>query len=101
MKYVENKLMSTIVPKKRSKKLIASSHYFKIYHSLLMSYLTYGISCWGGICPSKLIKMINIQKRCVRILFGDKYSFDQPEYYLTSAKTRTYTDHTTLHTERL
>ena len=83
IKYVENKLMSTIVLIKRIKKFIPSSHYFKIYHSLFISHLTYGISCWGGICPSKLIKMFNIQKRCVRILFGDKYSFDHPEYYLT------------------
>ena len=53
----------------------------------------------GGICPPKLIKMFNIQKRCGRILFGDKYSFDLPEYYLTCAKTRKYMDHshTTLH----
>ena len=89
--------MSTIVLIKRIKKFIPSSHYFKIYHSLFISHLTYGISCWGGICPgSKLIKMFNIQKRCVRILFGDKYSFDHPEYYLTCARARTYMDHTSL-----
>ena len=86
IKYVENKLMSTIVLTKRTKKFIPSSHYFKIYHSLFISHLTYGISCWGGICPSKLIKIFNIQKRCVRILFGDNYSFDHPEYYLTCAR---------------
>ena len=39
--------------------------------------------------------MFNIQKRCVRILFGDNYSFDHPEYYLTFARDRTYMDHTT------
>ena len=44
IKYVENKLMSTIVLIKRKKKFIPSSHYFKIYHSLLKSHLTYGIS---------------------------------------------------------
>ena len=55
IKYVENKLMSTIVLIKRIKKFIPSSHYFKIYHSLFISHLTYGISCWGGICPSKLM----------------------------------------------
>ena len=40
--------------------------------------------------------MFNIQKRCVRILFGDNYSFDHPEYYLTCARASTYMDHTTL-----
>ena len=29
-------------------------------------------------------------------LFGDKYSFDHPEYYLTCARTRRYMYHTTL-----
>ena len=76
IKYVENKLKSTIVLIKRIKKFIPTSHYFKINHSLFISHLTYGISCWGGIFPSELIKMFNIQKRCVRILFGNNYSFD-------------------------
>ena len=39
--------------------------------------------------------MFNIQKRCARILFGDNYSFDHPEYYLTCARARIYMDHTT------
>ena len=96
IKYVNNKLMSTIVLIKRIKKFIPSSHYFKIYHPLFISHLTCGILCWGGICPSKLIKMFNIKKRCVRILFGDNYSFDHPECYLICARARTYMDHTTL-----
>ena len=37
IKYVKNKLMSTIVLIKRIKKFIPSSHYFKIYHSLFIS----------------------------------------------------------------
>ena len=41
IKYVENKLMSTIVLIKRIEKFIPSSHYFKIYHSLFISHLTY------------------------------------------------------------
>ena len=35
-KYVENKLMSTIVLIKRTKKIIPSSHYFKTYHFFLI-----------------------------------------------------------------
>ena len=88
--------MATILLIKHIKKFIPSSHYFKIYHSLFISHLTHGISFWGGICPSKLIKMFKIQKRCVRILFGDNYSFDYPEYYLTCDRARTYMNHTTL-----
>ena len=41
IKYVENKLMSTIVFIKRIKKFIPSSHYFIIYHSLFISHMGY------------------------------------------------------------
>ena len=96
IEHLENKLLSTIVLIKRVKKFIPPSHYLKIYQSLFVSHLTYGISCWGGIYPSKLKKLFNIQKRCIRILFGESYSFDHPEFYATCARTRTYQDHISL-----
>ena len=65
----------------------------KIYHSLFESHLTYGISCWGGCYKSKLHKIFGIQKRCIRILFGESYSFDHPEYYYSCARTKTYAEH--------
>ena len=46
IKHVENKLLATIVLIKRVKKFIPSSHYLKIYQSLIVSHLTYGISCY-------------------------------------------------------
>ena len=93
IKHLENKLLSTIVLIKRVKKFIPKSHYLEIYHSLFVSHLTYGISCWGGACPTKLLKIFSIHKRCVRILFGEEYSFDHPEYYSTCARIRTYHEH--------
>ena len=42
IKNLKNKLMSTIVLIKHIKKFIPSSQYFKIYHSLFISHLTYG-----------------------------------------------------------
>ena len=65
----------------------------KIYHSLFLSHLTYGITCWGGTFKSKLQRIFNLQKRCVRILFGEIYSFDHPEYYSTCARAKTFTEH--------
>ena len=94
IKHLENKLLSTIVLVKCVKKFIPKSHYLEIYHSFFVSHLTYGISCWGGACHSKLQKIFNIHKRCIRILFGENYSFDHPEYYCTCARTRTYGEHT-------
>ena len=96
IKHLENKLLATIVLIKRIKKFIPSSHYKKIYQSLFVSHLTYGISCWGGVYPSKLQKLFNTQKRCLRILFGESLSYDHSEYYLTCARTRTYEQHIAL-----
>ena len=96
IEHLENKLLSTIVLIKRVKKFIPPLHYLKIYQSLFVSHLTYGISCWGGIYSSKLQKLFRIQKRCIRILFGESYSFDHSEFYATCARTRTYQDHISL-----
>ena len=96
IKHIENKLLATIVLIKRIKKFIPSSQYSKIYQSLFVSHLTYAISCWGGIYPSKLQKLFSIQKRCLRILFGETLSFDHSEYYLSCARTKTYDEHVAL-----
>ena len=75
---------------------IPSSHNLKIYQSLFVSHLTYGISFLGGLYKSKLQKLFNIQKRCIRILFGESYSLDHPEYYATCCRTKTYQEHVAL-----
>ena len=90
IEYLEKKMLSTIVLVKRIRKLVPESHYKSIYHSLFESHLCYGISCWGGAYSSKLESLFCLQKRCVRILFGETPSFDHPEYYQTCARTRTW-----------
>ena len=42
-----------------------------LYYTLFESNLTYGISVWGGSTDQKLNELHVIQKKCVRILFGD------------------------------
>ena len=49
--------------------------YKSIYHTLFESYLSYGITVWGGISKSKLNPLITLQKKCIRILFGDKVAY--------------------------
>ena len=93
IEHLENKMLSTIVQIKRIRKVIPASHYKTIYHSLFLSHLTFGISCWGAAYPSKLQKLFNIQKRCIRILFGEIPSFDHAEFYETCARVRTYKEH--------
>ena len=36
----------------------------------------------------------NFQKRCIHLLFGTELTLDRPEYYMTCARARTYTEHT-------
>ena len=88
MAYLENKLKSSLVVIKRIIKYIPKSQYMKIYNSLFISHLTYGISAWGGIVIPhyKLEKLFAIQKRCTRLLFGKRISFDHAEYYKTCRK---------------
>ena len=40
-----------------------------------------------------ILRGSKLQKRCVRILFGEIYSFDHPEYYSTCARAKTFTEH--------
>ena len=96
IKHLENKLLATIVLMKRIKKFIPSSQNSKTYQSLFVSHITYAISCWGGIYPSKLQKLFSIQKRWLRIIFGETLSFDHSEYYLSCARTKTYDEHVAL-----
>ena len=90
IEYLEKKMLSTIVLVKRIRKMVPESHYKSIYHSLFESHLSYGISCWGGAYSSKLDTLFRLQKRCIRILFGEVPSFDHPEYYQTCARARTW-----------
>ena len=46
-----------------------------LYHTLFESHLTYGITVWGGLAESKLDPLFKAQKKCIRIMFGDKEAF--------------------------
>ena len=78
---------------KRIIKFIPKSEYNKIYDALFKSHLTYCISSWGGVSSTKLQGVFAIQKRCIRLLFGNEYSFDHAGFYETCARTRSYIEH--------
>ena len=88
LEHLEQKLKSSIITIKRIKKFIPQEHFSKLYHSLFVSHLTYGISAWGSAPSYKLKKIFSIQKRCMRLLFGKQLNFDHAEYYKTCARTR-------------
>jgi hypothetical protein len=95
IQYVKEKLISSIVVIKRIRKFIPEAQYMKIYNALFKSHLSYCISCWGGISKHKLEKLFVLQKRCVRLLFGNDYTFDHAGFYETCARVRTYNEHIT------
>ena len=88
--FLKDKLLSAIVIIKRIKKFIPESEYMSLYNSLFKSHISYCISSWGGISKHKLEKIFSIQKRCIRLLFGNELNFDHAEYYQTCARVRTY-----------
>ena len=93
IEHLEKKLNSCIVMIKRIRKSIPESEYLKIYNALFMSHLSYCISCWGGIPAYKLNKIFAIQKRCIRLLFGETPNYDHREFYETCARIRPISDH--------
>ena len=67
--YLAAKLNYSIALIKRVKSYVPKSDYLKKYNALFLSYLSYCISCWGGISEYKRSTMFAIPKRCVRLLF--------------------------------
>ena len=94
IEYLKAKLNLSIIMIKRIKKFIPRPEFKKICDALFKSHMSYCISSWGGVSHYKLQSIFAIQKRCVRLLFGGKCSYDNAEYYATCARARTYKEHT-------
>ena len=72
IEHLQNKLKIAIATIKRIKKYIPEKNFKTIYHSLFESHMTYCISVWGGIANTHLQKIFVLQKRCIRLLFGNE-----------------------------
>ena len=59
-----------------------------LYHTLFESHLAYGLTVWGGVSDNKLLPLFRAQKKCIRILFGDREAY--LEKYKTCARVRPY-----------
>ena len=67
---------------------IPSNLHKSLYHTLFESHLTYGITVWGGVSHNKLLPLFRAQKKCCRIMFGDKDAY--LDKFNTSARIRPY-----------
>ena len=70
----------------RIKDNIPASIHKNLYHSLFESHLSYGITVWGGSSNNKLQPLFVAQKKCIRIMFGDKQGY--LDKFMTCARTR-------------
>ena len=70
--YLQNKLKIAIGVIKRIKPFIPAKIRKTIYHSLFESHMTYCISVWGGVAKTHIEKLFRLQKRCIRVLFGNQ-----------------------------
>ena len=95
IEHLVDKLNMTIVMLKRIAKFIPKSEYRKLYDSLFKLHMNYCISSWGGVSESRLQNIFAVQKRCIRLLFGKKLSFDHAGYYETCARVRSYKEQMT------
>ena len=93
VEHLKEKLNSSIVVIKRIKKFVPQSEYLKIYNALFKSHLSYCISSWGGIPRYRFESLFSVQKRCIRLLFGKKLSYDHAGFYETCARVRSYKQH--------
>ena len=94
LEFLKSKLLASINIIKRIYKFIPKDEHINLYNSLFKSHLSYCISSWGGVPANKLETLFSVQKRCVRLLFGTKFTFDHVGYYETCARIRSYQEHT-------
>ena len=72
LSHVQNKLKIAIGTIKRIEPYIPKKSLKMIYHSLFESHMTYCISVWGNVAKTHLDRLFRLQKRCIRILFGEQ-----------------------------
>ena len=88
--YLENKLKCCTGILNLIKHNIPHTHYKSLYHTLFESHLTYGLTVWGGVSGANLKNLFSLQKKCIRILFGNKDAY--LEKYKTCVRTRPFHD---------
>ena len=88
IQFLTKKLKSSIATIKRVSPFIPKGCYKSLYHTLFESHLTYGISVWGNTSATNIDTLFRLQKRCLRILFGDYENF--LDKFCTSARTRIF-----------
>ena len=88
IEYLTKKLKLSIGELSRIRHVIPDKLYTSLYHTLFESHLTYAVTVWGGIPHNKLQKLFILQKKCIRILFGDSVAYN--DKFCTCARARPF-----------
>ena len=75
IKFLVKKLKTSIATIKHISANILKGCLKSVYHTLFESHLIYGISVWGNTSQANIDKLFRLQKRCIRIIFGDREKF--------------------------
>ena len=85
---LKRKLYHSLSTLNRIKHCVPDNLHKDLYFTLFESHLGYGISVWGGSPQSKLDVIHKIQKKVIRIMFGDTEAYN--EKFKTSARCREF-----------
>ena len=85
---LKRKLYHSLSTLNRIKHCVPDNLHKDLYFTLFESHLGYGISVWGGSPQSKLDKIHKIQKKVIRIMFGDTEAYQ--DKFKTCARTREF-----------
>ena len=71
--HICSKMMRVIGVMNRVKFIIPSNTLRMLYNTLLLPHITYACEVWGSTYPSILNKIVLIQKKALRIIYGLRY----------------------------
>ena len=74
LQYLRRKVASGCWALNKIKEYVNIASMKTVYYGLVYQRLQYCISCWGGVAPSNLIKLVSLQKRAVRYICNTKNS---------------------------
>ena len=70
--YIRNKISKAIGSILKARKVFNTATLVQLYNALIYPYYTYCINIWGGTYQTHLQKLVILQKKVVRILYGAK-----------------------------
>lgn len=82
--YLRKKVAKCIGVMKRSCHVLNQSALLTLYHSLVMSHMSYCIEIWGNCYKTNLIPLVNLQKKAIRLVYKVHYNDHTNPLFLKS-----------------